>query len=357
LSALRSILNVEMATLEQVKTLEGLLAGASEVLTKNLINRPEWGIITFERAQNDLKKTAGLIETLRVMPLDYLPEQVAPAFVSQLNSLTPILVAIDNFSLSVGNPGGNRDSLTNQLHAQVDAIFTGVGSWLPFLAYQRGDVAANIDRLTRAAQEGREIIERARVEVQVKANELDAIISAAREASAAAGAAVFTMDFEKEWKNLESAASKWLLAAAAGAVLTLCSAFFFLYLARQPIASVGSPDPTLGAQLSGAQVAQIIGSKLIIVSMLLTAATWCGKNFRALKHLAVVNRHRALSLRTLKAFSSAAGDELTKNAVLLEATRAIFSAGATGYIDGKDAEDSSLKIVEIAKGFGSRPAA
>ncbi len=44
----------------------------------------------------------------------------------------------------------------------------------------------------------------------------------------------------------------------------------------------------------------------------------------------------------------------TKNAVLLEATRAIFSAGATGYIEAKDAEDSSLKIVEIAKGLSSK---
>ena len=99
-------------------------------------------------------------------------------------------------------------------------------------------------------------------------------------------------------------------------------------------------------------------AKLIILTLLLTAATWCGRTYKALKHLAVVNRHRSLSLKTLNAFSAAAGDELTKNAVLLEATRAIFSAGATGYIDAKDGQDdsSSLRIVEIAKGLGTRPA-
>ncbi len=68
--------------------------------------------------------------------------------------------------------------------------------------------------------------------------------------------------------------------------------------------------------------------------------------------MSTLNRHRALSLRTLKAFSAAASDDQTKNAVLLEATRAVFSAGQTGYLDSAGGGESPMKIIEIAKSIG-----
>ncbi len=86
--------------------------------------------------------------------------------------------------------------------------------------------------------------------------------------------------------------------------------------------------------------------------MLITATTWSAKNYRSLKHLGFVNRHRALSLRTLQAFTAAASDEQSKDAVLVEATKAVFNAGATGYLDGSASSVSSeqtIKVVESAK--------
>ena len=110
-----------------------------------------------------------------------------------------------------------------------------------------------------------------------------------------------------------------------------------------------------GSAPSGVLAAQDIAAKLIILSVLVTASTWCGRNYRALKHLSVLNRHKALSLRTMQAFVAAAGDDSTKSAVLLETTRTIFSAGVTGYIDTKDGGDeSTLKVVEIAKTLGTK---
>lgn len=72
-------------------------------------------------------------------------------------------------------------------------------------------------------------------------------------------------------------------------------------------------------------------------------------------HLSTVNRHRALSLQTFQAFSHAASDESTKNAVLMEATRAVFGSVPTGFLDAKaGSSDGDLKIVEVAKTLGTK---
>jgi hypothetical protein len=86
--------------------------------------------------------------------------------------------------------------------------------------------------------------------------------------------------------------------------------------------------------------------------MLVTASVWCGKNYRILQHLATLNKHRSLSIRTLQAFVAAASDEQTKNAVLLEANRAVFSSGGTGYLDGSSDKESPITIIELAKNLG-----
>lgn len=373
-----------MATAQQVEKLKATLTSLAEELKKELIARPEWGAITFENSSPDLKKLRDLVGYLRVLPLEYIPDGTMPQIDQHLSAALPTLKAMDAFSITSGNPPGpQRDSLATQLHQQTDTLVAVSGQWIPFLAYQRGDVAKNIDQLSKAADEGRQLVESAKADAQAKAAEISAIISAAREASAAAGAAVFTSDFAEESKSLETSARRWLKAAASLAAATLVAALLFLWLAYLPtgVAAASQPlpapastagvgpvqvaaaatangAPTTGGSpaMSTPQLAQAIGAKLIIVTLLLTAATWCGRNYKAQKHLAAVNRHRSLSLRTLKAFSAAASDDLTKNAVLLEATRAIFGAGSTGYLDGKDgSDDSSLKIVEIAKGFGVRP--
>jgi hypothetical protein len=69
-------------------------------------------------------------------------------------------------------------------------------------------------------------------------------------------------------------------------------------------------------------------------------------------HQAVTNRHRALSLQTFQAFSAAASDDETRNAVLTETTRSIFASTASGYIDTESGQDSPMKIVEISRTLG-----
>jgi hypothetical protein len=335
-----------MAQKAQVEQLNAVLNQAWTVLEKNLTERREWGSITFSAADVDISRLRQYVGYLRVLPLEHLPDQIiVSSFHSPIAAVVPILQQIDAFSLTAGSPTQTRDTLVSQLHAHIEAVYVNGAQWIPFLAYQKGDVTKNIEQLSESVTNAKAILDKAQGDVETKKTELDSIIIAAREASAAAGAAVFTTDFQQESTDSKKAARNWLTAAGVSATATVVVAGLFLWLAR-----------TSNPSLSGIQVAQQIGAKLIILTMLGTAATWCGRQYRTLMHLAVVNRHKALSLRTLQAFSAAGSDELTKNTIVIEATRAIFAQGTTGYVEGKDPSDDSLRIVEIAKGLTSKGA-
>jgi hypothetical protein len=78
---------------------------------------------------------------------------------------------------------------------------------------------------------------------------------------------------------------------------------------------------------------------------------WTGRIYRAYKHNAVVNRHRANALATFEAFAKAASDMETKNAVLLQATQCIFAPQQTGYVSGEP-ETTMPPVLEIVRNLG-----
>src|SRR5205085_68200 len=101
------------------------------------------------------------------------------------------------------------------------------------------------------------------------------------------------------------------------------------------------PPPT------GAGVAQLLAAKVILFSILGSAVVWCGRIYRAHRHNEVVNRHRQNALSSFRTFVESA-DDATRNAVLLEATRAVFSPQHTGY-SSTEAEPNAAPLVEILR--------
>ena len=92
----------------------------------------------------------------------------------------------------------------------------------------------------------------------------------------------------------------------------------------------------LNTDREGFSLLHAFGGKIAILVVFFTATLWSGRVYRALMHQATLNRHRALGLQTFQAFSAAASDDASKDAVLIETTRSIFSAGSTGYLDTQD---------------------
>ena len=330
-----------MANKEATESLRKSIGSALEFRERSLQTRAIWGSITFEKGADDFKRIFEILAHLSVLPLEYLTDSAISQIHSSVTATTVVFSRIDEFNIEQETPTAIRDQLVQELHGQADQLYHHASPWVPFLAYQKGDVAKNIESLTTSVSNAKTIVDEAKTTIAARQGEIETIITQAREASAAAGAAVFTQDFKNESKELAERAQRWLKITAAFAAVTLATALVMWLLPLN-----GADTPAL---------VQRFGGKLAVLVVLFTSTLWCAKTHNALMHLSTVNRHRALSLQTFQAFSHAASDESTKNAVLMEATRAVFGSVPTGFLDAKaGSSDGDLKIVEVAKTLGTK---
>lgn len=329
-----------MATASQIKELQNIVGQINSLDRGTLVKRDKWGEITFEKSQGEFSQVFWFSDQIKSYPLDALPETIVVTMVRYLGDVWSRLKAIDSFSINQGNAAATSTQLSQDLRNSLDQLFLNCAQWIPFLAHQNGDVVRNINALVERTKEAEQILERSRAQCVEKRDEVQRIVQAARDASAGAGAAVFTQDFDDESVKLAKDARRWLIATVVmiGGTISLAAIFWAF----------------TEANLDQGQVFQKLTTKVFVLALMLTGTLWCGKCYKALTHLVIVNRHRALGLRTLQAFANAAADAQTKDAVLLEATRSIFGSVPTGYVDGT-ATDNDYKVVEIVRSVMPRP--
>jgi hypothetical protein len=99
---------------------------------------------------------------------------------------------------------------------------------------------------------------------------------------------------------------------------------------------------------------QLSLTKIILVGLGISAAVWCGSNYRALRHLAIVDKHRANALATYDIFAAATSDPQERGLILAQSAQAIFGHVATGYLgkDGGAHSDRSPQILQLARDVG-----
>lgn len=330
---------------EKTEQILNLAKGVVAVPIDKLVSNANWGTINFEAARSDLELLFSLCSHIQQLPIQILPNAVADTFIVSITQAGSTVEKIRSFNIESGNPTGTRDQIVGQVKAHAEHLLTATQGWIPFLAYQKGDIQKNIDALNRTVNEANKILDSSKLEVKEKSDEISSIVTAAREASASAGVGVFTSDFDGEAVALGTEADKWLKYTLRFAITTLVVAFFSIYIPIDKLAT-------------SAQIFQHMTSKIVVLLVLLTATIWCGRIYKAIKHQITVNRHRANALKTFQAFVKAASDESTRNAVLLETTRSIFTNSPSGYLDATEStSDANSKIIEIVKGVAHVPRA
>jgi len=301
-----------------------------------LIHKSEWGSITLEAARHDYNRIFSIIEYLKVLPFEVLPQAAMNSIKTEINNVNGLFGRIVQFTIERENPANQRDTFINEIKSRADSLYTQAAAWIPFLAYQKGDVAKNIESLTEAVRDSHELLLTTKQEISNKEKEIQDIIKAAREASASAGAAVFTEDFKNESEALKEVAYGWLKVTTFFVMLSIIVASLMLIF------------PPIGLQDKAFY--HTIGSKFFILVVLVTTTVWCGKIYKALMHQATINRHRALSIQTLNAFSAATEDSGIRDSIVHEAAKSVFSNVSTGYIDApSQSGESDIKVFEIIK--------
>jgi hypothetical protein len=304
---------------------------------ETLIRNQNWGSINFQESKDDLEKAYSILNHFKVLPIEFLDEQATKTILNQATPVGETIDSIKEFTIEQSDPVSQRTSIITQLKTRVNNFYNAAHIWIPFLAYQKGDVQRNIEELTRTVSDAKETVELGKKEIEEKSKEIDDIIVAAREASASVGVAHFTADFMTEVEQLERGAKRWLVASISSAFLTIVAAFVMLFIIN-------------GQDQSTFKIVQITTTKLVILAVLLSATVWCSKIYKSNKHLITINKHRANSLKTFQAFMKAAENVQARDAVLLETTRAIFGVTPTGYLDADiSSGDLGTRIIEIIK--------
>ncbi|EJG1660245.1 hypothetical protein [Vibrio parahaemolyticus] len=325
-----------MATEQEVDRFLDLVNEITELTIDDLIYDSKWGSINFEKAKADLTRLYALCNHFKVLPLEQLPSDIAQQMVSQGTPISNTVKNIREYTIEQENPSGVRDQYISQVQTQVDQFYKFAHIYVPYLAYQKGEIQNNIEQLTTSVSQAKKLLENAEVETKAKSGEIESIIQAAREASASAGVAHFTADFEQESSTLEVQAKIWLKATVSLAAISLAFALYFLF-----------SDPDIS---SVAKAIQFISSKVLILVLLIMATLWCGNMYKATKHQAAANKFKGNSLKTFQAFVKATDDDSVRDAVLVETTRAIFNESATGYLNvDSSTTEKSTKVVEVIR--------
>lgn len=312
---------------------------SSEVLAEG----KDLGAINFQTGKPLFDQAISLAAEFRALPIDLLPFATIQQLQPPVQQLAKGLTQVAEFTL-VGqqNPETQRNSLLEQAQSHYDKAFTAITPHLAYLSLKSAEVQETMRRSAELLADTQSTVNAALVDLEAKQEEINGIVRAARDAAATVGVAHFAPEFEKAAKNHLDASKDWLRGTILLAGLTVVVALLFVWVL-----------PPIGELKDPATLQRII-TKLVAISIFYFAAVWSSRNYRAHRHLAVVNSHRQNALATFETFVKAASDEPTKNTVLLEATRCIFSPSATGYL-GADEEAGTNRIVEVLKTVGSSP--
>ena len=333
-----------MATPDAVQEIRAALATITKHDRAMLVRRAAWGEITFDSADADIEIVLSVAADLSNLPIEYLPEISASAIARQIPQVADLLDEIDNFTIAQGSAADNRDNITARLKIATEAFHKEAIMWIPYLAYRRGDVSENLERIRAAVGTAESEVETIRNSLGAQREEALRIVNSIRESAADAGVAVFTKDFENEAIVVAGQSKAWLWAAVIGVALTI--GFAGLY---------GTFWPTLSENAGAWDIMRLMVTKVSIIVLLATGTIWCGRMYRALIHQKATNRHRALSLKTFQAFVEATDDDRTKDAVLMATTNSIFANLQTGFVDPKTlASDPPVQFVEIGKSVAKK---
>ena len=307
------------------------------------IEQPKWGSVNFKSAEDSFTAVRAQAAELASMPLDSLSSDQVLDIFRELREVAAILEEMRTFTIEGGaDPTDRRNKIVDRFELKALGFFSTYQQYIPYLAHRRGSLATDIEKIRGVHVEAKELLESTRKDIGSKGQELDQIISAARSAAPDAAIPTFADDFNDVADERAGQAWWWLIATAAMYILGISTLAYSLF--------------TLADGTDTAKLLHHLAIKLPFVAVLLTGAFWCSRHHSVAKQQDVINRHRAHSIRTFRAFAEATDDPLVKDAVLAKAVECVFVHVPTGLTRQDSSQSQTQVLVDIGKALG-RPVA
>ena len=298
---------------------------------------------TEETQKKNVETAFWLAKEITALPIEYVPIEIVKRANQDMKQIDEILGDILESSRALfGSQGPHarkRQETARRLGDSVCSAMSSIGIWIPVLAYCAGKIDSWTSGMEDLRARGIDFLKNTEGYAKNRKTEIGKIVEDARAAAGEAGAAEFTHEFRGEATNLERQARKWLWLAGGLAIVTviLSALIVFGWLGDIPA--------------NAWEAAYRLGGRAILISVLFYAAVWSSRLGLAKLHLASVNRHRAMSLQSLKAFLHATEDAGTRDSVVLEAARAAYESAPSGYIGRQAAAQAGpARMFEIMRG-------
>jgi hypothetical protein len=319
--------------------------------TPESLQRLELNHLSFKEAEPILRRYLNIFDELRKISLSTTPFAVLQGCLNQIDLALNSLTAIRNFNPAQYHATqlqATRQNLENSLWNQWDNCWStiaaivsyGTRTDLDISSYEQR-VRAVLDETTNESRSKLETLNEMLLRAQQDSGSAklasDQMLATIRETVADVGIVKQAKYFRDEATHQRNLSRIWLGATIASAIVTL--AFGLSTPLIYPNAGVDT----------GAGLQEAI-AKVLAFSVLSFLVFIFGRNYRATQHNVVVNRHRQNALATFEAFVGATTDEITKNAVLLKVTEAIFNPEQTGYLSKEVPDSRTSQILEIIKG-------
>lgn len=268
---------------------------------------------------------------------EYLTEEKRNSYKSHLKRFLDAVKRIESFNPStMGNPQDERNNIASQIKNSYNDFFE---HWFPRLrlfVLEKEFSSKKVESLVAQAQSDLAAIAKQK-------QQGEDILKAMQEASATTGVSAFATVFGDQADKHGKSARIWLIVAV---IAALGIGGFLYWIFSELVASIQA-DVQIAVSL------QVFFAKILLLSFFSVIFYQIVKNYNANMHLQTLNRHRENSLKSFRSFVESTDDPKIKDVVLIQATKAIFEAGETGYISNKGESVTSMdtiKIVEQANG-------
>jgi hypothetical protein len=288
-----------------------------ELLREDLGQASFVGVATPLRAIRDLLEEA-------IPQEENLPSQRLAQAVAQLNQLAPLQERIRSFNLETSNPLQARDGLVTEVVNLKDQVIEGVRPYL------RGDAAAlarKVELLTQTLETARKDNER-----------LEALVRQTRQGQVNIASEHASAFYDEQATKHDGQAKNFLWAVIGFSILLAVIAGVELIWAYTHPGEFTSTADAITAAIPRLTV-------LVLVSF---AVGFSARNYRINRHLAVLNRTKALTIQTADRYAAAVDEPNHRDMVVSSLVTAVFTIGDTGYLP----VDSERTIIETPGAAG-----
>ncbi len=295
--------------------------------------------LSFEQAMPHVERVVTFYRKLLDCNLAELPVVTMNQITSAGKATIEILGRIGNFDPEKAqNPFPERTQLIDQIRDRWESDYPAVA---PVLAYATKS-SADFQRLEREARGTLSELGESKSQFKVETDEILSSMKSAlgevQDAAKKAGVAQHATHFNDEANLSRNIALGWL---GTGVAFGAGAAAYVVWHVEPAL--LGLTEPT------AMQLIQAAIPRLLIVFVLTFGMIWSAKNFTSSAHNYVVNRHRRNALASFQTFVEGASKPDIKDAVLMQATHAIFTPQDSGFAKG-DVPNPASQVVEVFRG-------